>query len=529
MDSFLRAGSCAQPQSLGDKVHELIGNPKGSQNIQSLTRPHLDRLQMSWEADVEDVYPIIGTLSFLYMKDFPNPHKRVYITSLTDPYELVAALKASLRSWSSLRSIAVEYDQATHLMVVLRATQQYFNYAILFHPDVEDEQALTEISIPGNHTASELPQGLLFKMVVAKVKSTKTIGLVTLVNHAVCDGVSIIAWAKDVEAMLIGTSVVKRVHHKAFAEAYYLHQTSLAAQLVTNHHAKRLRGIRSMQDALWPPAHRLDSIHTRAGVPNQNGKTEAIEGGGYSNAQILRYRRCPKLATTGRKASTLVSAAIAIFNTSMTGSKHVVFGLLLAGREWPLMSDSLARLMPDPMSIAGPTSTTTVALMTVDDAEQISHFLGHVETELGFMKRHQHVPLDFAAHLDEADREVWYLAQSRQVLNYQPNDIGPKSSSRNSSSAKDDSPFRLVLDRDYKVDQPVNTFVWECGLEGDDAETVRIRALFNPDVFSEDQVLEFTEKVFDVVEFLSEERNGAKAVGEMRAIMIPLRNNNNPP
>ena len=85
MDSFLRGSSCAQPLSLADKVHELVGNQKDNQKIQSLTRPHLDRLQMSWEADVEDVYPIIGTLSFFFMKDFPNLHKRVYTTSLTDP------------------------------------------------------------------------------------------------------------------------------------------------------------------------------------------------------------------------------------------------------------------------------------------------------------------------------------------------------------------------------------------------------------------------------------------------------------
>ena len=482
---------------------------------------------MSWEADVEDVYPFIGTSNFFFMKEFPNPHKRVYITSLADPYELVAALKTSLRSWSSLRSIPVEYDQATRLIVVLRATQRYFDQAISFHPNVKDEQALIDISMPGNHAASELPRGLLFRMVVANVESTKTIGLVTLVNHAVYDGVSITAWAKDVGAILTGTSVVKRVHHKAFAEAYYLYQTSLAAELATDHHAKRLRGIGSMQDALWPPTHLSNGIPSRTGVPNEYGKTEAIEGGGCSNPDILRYRRCPKLATaTSRKASTLVSAAIAIFNTSMTGSKHAIFGFVLAGREWPFMSDSLARLMPDPKSIAGPTMTTAVAVMTVDDTEQISHFLRHVETEIDLMKRHQHTPLDFAAHLDDADRKVWYLAQSRQFLNYQPNNSQPtkaRSGGSSSSAAQEDSPFRLVLNRDYKVDRPTNTFVWACGLEAD-AETLRIRALFNPDVFSEDEVVGFTTKVFDLVEFLGDVGNGEKAVGEMRAIVFAQHN-----
>ena len=466
---------------------------------------------MTWEADVEDVYPIIGTPIFMFMKEFPNPHKLVFTTLLVDPDELIAALKTALKSWSILRSIAVEYDQATRLVVVLRATQRYFDRAITIHTDVEDDQALVGISVSGDHAASELPRGLMFRIVVARVKSTKTVGMIIVVNHAIMDAVVLNTLRKDVEALITGVGVPKMIPYKAFAEAYYLHQTSLAAKMATDYHVERLRGIGTMHRALWPPTDLFQSVRIRPGVPNETGKIEAIEGGGYSNAQVVRYRRCPNLVAISKRPSTIVNAAIAIFNTSITSSKHAIFGTLLAGREWPFINESLARLLPNPMSIAGPTLTGAVIVVRVDDTEPISTLLGRLEAEQRLLRRHQHVPPDFPAHLDDADREMWILAQQRQYFNYHPNHTGLE----NSASA--DAPLRLISETEYKVDRSHNVFVWECGLR--DSETLRIRAMFNPDMFSAGQVIRFTESVFDIVDFLSDPDNWGKEVRELRAIL----------
>lgn len=253
MDQSAKSSSDTQAPSTADMIHEIFCKEKNA-STWSLARPELDRLQMSWEADVEDVYPIIGTTSFTFMKEFPNPHKRVYITSVADAETLVAALKTACESWPVHRSIAVEYDPSTRLLVVLRATQRYFDRAISTHADVENEQALTEIAMSGNHAASELPQGLMLRMVIAKLKSTNTMGLVTLFNHSIYDAVSVKSWAKDMKALIMGSTIARRIPHKAFAEAYYLYQTSLAAKMATDYHLKRLRGIGSMRNALWPPS-----------------------------------------------------------------------------------------------------------------------------------------------------------------------------------------------------------------------------------------------------------------------------------
>ena len=408
-----------------------------------------------------------------------------------------------------MRSIAVEYDQKTRLLVVLRATERYFDQAISTHPDVENEQALTETSMSGNHAASELPRGLMLRVVVARIKSTKTVGLVVLINHAIFDAISINAWGTDLEYLIRGGSIPERTPHKAFAEMYYLHQTSLVAKLAIDYHVRRLRGIGSMRHAIWPPSQLFHNVSARAGVPNNEGRIEAVEGGGYNNAQIIRYRRCPNLAAIGRKPSTLTIAAIASLNAFLTGGSQAIFAILLAGREWPFTNDSVARLLPNSMSVAGPTLSSTVVVVDVNDAEQVSQFLARLEVELRLSGRYQHLPMDFSAHLGEEDRAVFRDAH-RQFVNYLPNRTGKE-------SAFGDSPLRLILDRDYKVDRSNNGFTWECGLR--DAETLSIRAMFNPDIFSEQQVERFTESVLDVVEFLSDATNLGKEVREMRSVL----------
>lgn len=234
---------------------------------------------------------------------------------------------------------------------------------------------------------------------MAYVKSTKTVGIVVLANHAIYDAVSITRWAKDLGGLILGRDIARVIPHKAFAEAYYLHRTSLVAKLAIDHHVDRLRGIGAMRQALWPPPQSFQSVPDRAAVPNQEGKAEVVAGGGCNNPEIIRYRRFPNIGGIGRRPSTIVYAAIASFNASITGSKLAILAMMMVGREWAFIDDTLAQLLPDPMGIAGPTLTASIAIVKVSDAEQVSQFLARVQEELKLLRRFQHVPLDFPAHL----------------------------------------------------------------------------------------------------------------------------------
>lgn len=78
-------------------------------------------------------------------------------------------------------------------------------------------------------------------------------------------------------------------------------------------------------------------------------------------------------------ASTIMKAAIALFNTLMTGSTHALFRMVLAGRTWPFVEKPLAALPPNSLSIDGLTVTTTVDVVRVDARERIGDFLCRLE------------------------------------------------------------------------------------------------------------------------------------------------------
>ena len=168
------------------------------------------------------------------------------------------------------------------------------------------------------------------------------------------------------------------------------------AKLAADYHVNRFQGIGTMRHALWPPSQSFQSVPDRAGPTNEEGKAEAVEGGGRNTPQIIKFRRLQNIKATCRRSSTIVYAAIACFNASITGSNLAIFAIGLAGREWPCIHDTLAQLLPDPMSIAGPTVAGSIAIVNVNDAEQISQFLARLEGELKMLKR----------HLGEEDRAV---------------------------------------------------------------------------------------------------------------------------
>lgn len=52
------------------------------QKTRNLSLHSLDELGFRWEADVEEISPIIGTSSFRWLKEAPNPHLYSFVTSL---------------------------------------------------------------------------------------------------------------------------------------------------------------------------------------------------------------------------------------------------------------------------------------------------------------------------------------------------------------------------------------------------------------------------------------------------------------
>ena len=72
---------------------------------------------------------------------------------------------------------------------------------------MSDEEGLIKLSMTGNHFLGELAQGLVFRLMTAMVANTKTAGLVVVANRATADANSLIAWSKDVRALIEDKSI----------------------------------------------------------------------------------------------------------------------------------------------------------------------------------------------------------------------------------------------------------------------------------------------------------------------------------
>lgn len=507
------------------------------EEVQRAAEPKLESLGFSWDSDVEDVHPIAGSFMSIFMKMYPNPHKLVYVTSVPEPTQLLHFLRVSLESWPIFRSVAVQPDGSEPLVVILRPTPHYFGRAISIHDEVCDEKALMEIPTAGNHAASELPRDLLFRIAVAKVAETKTTGFVLVVDHAIIDAHTIIAWCHDVVSLIAKGSMTPRVPYRLFADTYQAHSTSLPAKRAADFHKKRLQGIGRLRGALWPPmkngnttarymplqiflAH-MRSILQLARTPStggydnvaNTGKTgkEAIEGGGYCNAQYTYASHFPDLPSIhskhGVRVSTIFKAAVSLYNVQKTGASHAIFGMALSGRAWPFLDDSVAAFLPSAWNVAGPTLTSVLEVVRIDWEETFEQLLRRIDAEQRQLNRYQHIPPDFHNQLSLRDRAVWLLGH-RQFFNWQPNETGAQ------KSGPADAIMRMILDRDFKVDEQNDAFAWECGLN--DEQNVRVRIWYSPHNFSEEEVAEMTREMLGIAKWLCNVGNWEKKVQEGR-------------
>ena len=384
------------------------------QAVQRAAEPKLESLGFSWQRDVEDVYPIAGSFMSIFMKMYLKPHKLVYVTSLREVSQLQQALMTSLESWPLFRSIAVEPSRSVPLVINLRPSQHYFDRAISVHDEVSDEQALMDITGTANYAASQLPRDLLFRIVIASIARTKTMGFILMVDHAIIDAHTIISWCHDVVSLIAKSSVPSRVPYRAFADIHQSLSTSMAASKATEFHVKRLQGIGDMRHALWPPLKknksvvancvspwlqvvfallkaklRMNRASSNSGYDNV-AKTsavpkEAVEGGGYCNGKYIDTRQFPNLSNFHAKhrirVSTIFKAAVSLYNVQRTAASQAIFGMALSGRAWPFLDGSLASLLPSAWNIAGRTLTSVLEIVKLDWEETFEQLLRRMDME----------------------------------------------------------------------------------------------------------------------------------------------------
>ena len=484
----------------------------------SCAEPTLQKLGLNWDADVQEVYPIVGTSVWSWMKEVPFGHKWTLATLSSSYDEVRHAVEISLCQWPVLRSVVVGYSEKVRLLVALRAHEPYFDLAITSLPQVESRDALGDIDTPATQANGSLPEGLLFHVGIAKIEKTGTFSLLIAANHAAYDNISIHSWAEDLQRIMTGDTMVVRTPFKSFVDAYYAYQDSLPAKQARDYHRQQFEQTRIAPKALWPAgdgliAKALAALSTSTStspekpvVPNSDPSL----GDRWHGAGILEQTlHCPNMTKTrfsqDLSPAIIAKMAISLFNSCMTGQPHAILTMLMAGRQWPFMSSSIADHLPSPYDIAGPTLASVVDVIRVDPEaqEEVGQLYTRMEAEQKQFSRYQHIPRSMLPQLND-DSHGMRMEAMRQVFNWIPG--------RHGKEVNASSGLHAVGIPGHDNIPPAGV-VWICKLL--DSETLSVRLRWNSRLFSEEEAAKYVERVLQIVEWISEPENWQEKIEKL--------------
>lgn len=123
----------------------------------------------------------------------------------------------------------------------------------------------------------------------------------------------------------------------------------------------------------------------------------------------------------------------------------------------------MARYLPNPFNIAGPTFTVLLNRISVDWNETVGTLLCRLEAEQRHMTHHSHSPMPLVLNeLDKPDSDT-VMEATRQLLNWQPNWRGE--ATRTAASELEAVQVEGHADRGV---------IWHCGMM--DGKTARLTA-----------------------------------------------------
>ncbi|KAL8995897.1 MAG: hypothetical protein Q9169_004471 [Polycauliona sp. 2 TL-2023] len=473
-----------------------------------LCQPKLAQLGFSWEEDVEDVVPVTFQAMRRFLKDTPNPLRQVFTIRCSDVARLRSAAEHMLQSWQILRSIAVDTDDETPLLVILRCNERYIQQAISPVAEVQNEEELVNVPLLGEHSQGAVPRRLLYTVAIAKIVSAGTYAWAHKINHAIMDYTSSSLWFADMTAMLTGRQTHERVPWSLFGHMYHSYRSSLPAQEAAAAGLRRLQGISRYQASLRPPLR----PHMYEPPPTAMQETTENQQRMVSHSQIIhissfRPDRCPESI----RPAILTKASIALFNSEITHTPTVLLAVVLSGRSWPFLSPPLTEFLPSAKHIAGPTISMATDVIHLRPTETISKLLSRLDREQALMTRHQHCPISMLDELSLEDSKVWALAR-RQMFNWLP--WGSEDPDPHAAAVKrGDKTLELIADKGANVEEPADELMWRCRMVDEERLKVEVRA--GREMFAETELDEMVKRVCDLVCLLADRSNGEKTVEEI--------------
>lgn len=468
------------PPTTAEMVHAQ-GQDSQALRTRLATEPLLTKLGMSW-LDVEDVFPMpdLSSRYFEAVRAKAYTIRMAFVARSASKSKLRRALEATLEQWPMFRVFAVKLDKQP-LFVTVRAGRKWSEATITEVTDLNNPEDLCSVSSPIVEKNNVQPSngGPLAQFVIANIRSTGTAGLMILAHHSPHDAISLGAFGEDLEQMLAGGSEIEpRTPFKIFADMYYQLSSSLLSQIAVAFHVNRLSGIGSLGEACWPRQRCVgwhigddDGYKVPIGVDaalSTERKPIDNDAGDAGRVGIQKTAHLNDLGELRSKhnvsAPVLFKAACALLNSHLTLSREVLFSNSQSGRQWPFLDPSIAKYLPNPVTIAGNTITAALNRIQVHPHETVGSFLARLEEEQRLLTTHAHAPLpSIISQLSPSDAAAYITGGRRQLLNWNP--------SLADTVTEKSNEMRLVqLTGDTEL-----MLLWHCGMLGGHVGSVHMQ------------------------------------------------------
>ncbi len=125
------------------------------------------------------------------------------------------------------------------------------------------------------------------------------------------------------------------------------------------------------------------------------------------------------------------------------------------------MDETVAKFLPNPISIAGSTLTVVLNRIHIEPKENVAVFLKSLETEQRYLTAYAHAPIEsILAQLNPSDAAAFKVAK-RQLLNWGPHTLG--------AAAREAKAELQLVQIEGHGDA---ILIWHCGML--DAQTARL-------------------------------------------------------
>lgn len=227
----------------------------------------------------------------------------------------------------------------TTIHVIIRSTKRWFDLSTGEGLEVETPEELATLSLNNpvlDFSAYPTP---LVRFIIAKICSTRIVGLISQRNHPVFDALSTF-WVDDLNQVLAkgSSSLKEHVNYKDFADAYYPGRS----------------------------ASRENQMNAFLQTAPQNSALTA------SHDWPISPSSPPSKATHDIPASTLFKAAQALSNVSQIRSPEALSAHHNAARTWPFAADYIHprnQDLPDPLDLPGLTFECNLTRLRVNSSE----------------------------------------------------------------------------------------------------------------------------------------------------------------